>query len=136
MKELYLLSVCGNLNGVLIAAMVGLGLASVIFTCIWASFRFSSEYDYRGENYKKDRTDKSFKIAKRLLISFACVSIVSVFIPSKRDMYMILGIGGTLDYLQSSETAKQLPEKCLKALDLWVTDMTKYEDLNNTENSN
>lgn len=135
MKELYLLSVCGNLNGVLIAAMVGLGLASVIFTCIWVSFRFSSEYDYRGEDYK-DRTDKCFKITKKLLISFACVSTVSVFIPSKRDMYMILGIGGTLDYLQSSETAKQLPEKCLKALDLWVTDMTKYEELNNTEDHN
>jgi hypothetical protein len=135
MNELYLLSVCGNLNGVIIAAMVGLGLASVIFTCIWASFQFSSEYDYRGEDYK-DRTDKCFKITKRLLISFACVSIFSVFIPSKRDMYMILGIGGTLDYLQSSETAKQLPEKCLKALDLWVTDMTKYSELNNSEDPN
>lgn len=135
MKELYLLSVCGNLNALIIVLMVGLGIASSIFVILWAAYRFSSDYDYRGGDYV-ERTDKSFKIAKKLLISFACVSIVSIFIPSKKEMYMILGIGGTLDYLQSSETAKQLPEKCLKALDLWVTDMTKYDEPNNTENSN
>lgn len=135
MKELYLLSICGNLNALLIVLMVSLGMASSIFVILWAAYRFSSDYDYRGGDYV-ERTNKSFTIAKKLLISFACVSIVSVFIPSKRDMYMILGIGGTLDYLQSSETAKQLPEKCLKALDLWVTDMTKYDESNNTENSN
>lgn len=135
MKELYLLSVCGNLNALIIVLMVGLGIASSIFVILWAAYRFSSDYDYRGGDYV-ERTDKSFKIAKKLLISFACVSIVSIFIPSKKEMYMILGIGGTLDYLQSSETAKQLPEKCLKALDLWVTDMTKSDELNNTEDHN
>ncbi|EXZ39654.1 putative membrane protein [Bacteroides fragilis str. 1007-1-F  len=31
-----------------------------------------------------------------------------------------MGIGGTIDYIRQNETAKQLPDKCIKALDLFM----------------
>lgn len=33
---------------------------------------------------------------------------------------MIWGVGETIDYVKSNETAKQLPDKCIEALDKWV----------------
>lgn len=43
-----------------------------------------------------------------------------MFIPSSRDAMLIFGIGPTIDYIQNNETAKQLPDKCINALDNWV----------------
>jgi hypothetical protein len=43
-----------------------------------------------------------------------------MFIPSSKDAMLIFGIGPTIDYIQNNETAKQLPDKCINALDNWV----------------
>lgn len=51
----------------------------------------------------------------------AAVSLISllglVFTPTQRDMLLIYGIGGTIDYIKHSDTAKQLPDKAVQALD-------------------
>lgn len=36
-------------------------------------------------------------------------------------MYRIIGIGETINYLRQNEASKELPDKCIKALDLfWI----------------
>ena len=45
--------------------------------------------------------------------------------PNEKDAFLILGIGGTVDYLQNSEVAKGLPDKCINALDAWVESITE-----------
>lgn len=45
---------------------------------------------------------------------------LTMFVPSSRDAMLIFGIGPTIDYIQNNETAKQLPDKCINALDNWV----------------
>lgn len=45
--------------------------------------------------------------------------------PKHKEMYRIIGIGGTIDYLRRNETAKQLPDKCIKAVDLFLNKMTE-----------
>ena len=47
---------------------------------------------------------------------------------------MIYGVGGTIDYIKSNGTAKQIPDKCVKALDKWVENLIKEE--NHKENDN
>jgi hypothetical protein len=37
---------------------------------------------------------------------------------------LIFGIVPTIDYIQNNETAKQLPDKCINALDNWVESLT------------
>lgn len=54
---------------------------------------------------------KSFIASLFLFIAFA-------FMPTTSSGYKILGVGGTLDYLKDNDTAKQLPDKCIKALDM------------------
>lgn len=49
-----------------------------------------------------------------------------IFIPSTKQLYLMYGIGTTIDYLKSNDTANQIPDKAIKALDAWL-DMEMQE---------
>lgn len=60
------------------------------------------------------------KVFKKSVVVLAISLIGVVILPTKQDMLLIYGVGATLDYIQENETAKQLPDKCIEALDAWV----------------
>ena len=67
---------------------------------------------------------------KALKISLvACIiSIIGImFVPTTREALLIWGVGGTIDYIKENPTAKQIPDKCVKALDKWVDSFTKED---------
>lgn len=69
--------------------------------------------------------------AKHFVISVfisVFLMIALVLTPSTKDAIMIWGVGGTIDYIKSNETAKQLPDKCIKALDKFVDEYMLNED--------
>lgn len=84
----------------------------------------------------KDMTRRHIKIFKAGLITLVVSVILKIFVPTEKDAFLILGIGGTVDYLQNSEVAKELPDKCINALDAWVESFTEENKNNNygTEN--
>ena len=47
---------------------------------------------------------------------------------------MIYCVGGTIDYIKSNKTAKQLHDKCIKALDKYLDNITKEENKKENEN--
>ena len=51
-------------------------------------------------------------------------SLIFVFVPSTKEAVLIWGVGSTIDYLQENETAKQLPDKCINALNDWVDSLS------------
>ena len=59
---------------------------------------------------------------------FAVIS--SIFVPTSKDAMLIFGVGGTIDYIKSNETIKQIPDKCINALDSWVDSLTEKESKN------
>ena len=61
----------------------------------------------------------------RAFIVFVVSIICNVFIPTKNEALMIYGVGGTIDYIKSNDTAKQLPDKCIKALDKWADNINE-----------
>ena len=66
--------------------------------------------------------------AKRCAVVF-CVSIfINIFTPTTNEALLIYGVGGTIDYIKSNDTAKQLPDKCVKALDKYLDNLTKEEN--------
>lgn len=79
--------------------------------------------------YPKESKDHNLrnKVCKISGTSLVLSAIVLVFVPSTKEMYRIVGVGGTIDYLRQNETAKQLPDKCIKALDLFVNKMVGEE---------
>lgn len=68
------------------------------------------------------------KIFRMLFPVFLISIILRVFIPTSNEALMIYGIGGTIEHLKTSETAKQLPEKCINALDAWINDLNNKKE--------
>jgi hypothetical protein len=80
-------------------------------------------------------------IGRKLLYIFTPVFIISlllkVFVPTTKEAMLIYGVGGTIDYLKSNPVAKQIPDKCIIALDKWVDDLANEKsDTINGKNKN
>ena len=91
------------------------------------------EYSGCWDEYMREYK-KWMRNAKRCAVVF-CVSIfMNIFVPTTNQALLIYGVGGTIDYIKSNDTAKKLPDKCVKALDKWVDNLTKEE--NQKENDN
>lgn len=69
-------------------------------------------------------------LKKALKISVAPIiisALILVFVPTTNEAMLIWGVGSSIDYLKENETAKQLPDKCIKALDAWVDSFNEEE---------
>ena len=53
------------------------------------------------------------------------VGFMLVFIPTTKEMLLIYGVGGTIDYIKCNDTAKGLPDKAIKALDKYLDELSK-----------
>lgn len=53
------------------------------------------------------------------------VGLMLIFIPTTKEMLLIYGVGGTIDYIKSNDTAKELPDKAVKALDKYLDEISK-----------
>lgn len=112
MTELYWITRLDGLR-TLFGALIGISAVIILGTILY----IAETLDVRGEvNWK--RVKKSLTISGLCCIVF---SIAEVLIPSTKQAYLIYGVGGTVDYLKENPTAKQLPDKCVKALDNWVS---------------
>lgn len=118
MNEFYWMTVIGNLSTVLTTIWIIALIAIVIMLLVL----LVSEGDVI-----EDEDDKHtfLKWLKRLFVCSVIALMASVFIPSTKEMILIYGVGGTIDYIKTNDTAKQLPDKCIKALDCFVD---KYID--------
>ena len=68
------------------------------------------------------------KFAKKLFYTFIITLSVFAITPTTSEAYLIYGVGSTIDYLKSNDDAKQLPDKCIKALNAWVDKFTEEEN--------
>ncbi len=85
-------------------------------------------------NDDEDIVNALKKGVKKVGVCLILSTVVAVFTPSEKSMYMIYGVGGTIDYLKENETAKQLPDKVVMALDKWVD--SQVEDKNKEDKDN
>lgn len=68
---------------------------------------------------------QAVKAAKVSGIVFFITLMGVIFVPGKRDLMLIYGVGGTIDYVKQNPTAQQLPDKVVKALDAWLDEKSK-----------
>lgn len=116
MIELYLLTRICALSNLALAIIA----VSVILTVVFWILVLDTD-----EGSKKFRLFK--KLAKRSSITAAVTLILYFFIPDKKELYFIIGVGGVVDYVQQNDTLKQIPDKCIEALDKWVEEQIKEE---------
>ena len=131
MNEIYWITRLDGINTV--------ALVIVIITVIISIISLVGYFVSLGNiSYYKERVKKGFKgleddveewinyakVWKKIWVIFVPLLIVStlvkVFVPTTNEALVIYGVGGTIDYVKSNPVAKQLPDKCVKALDRWV----------------
>ena len=53
--------------------------------------------------------------------------VVAIFIHSHKNLLIIYGVGGTIDYVRENKNANNIPDKCIKALDKYLDDALKED---------
>lgn len=116
MSEIYWITRLDGLRIFFIIAVVCAIIAVVVMSAICY------------ESYIEE--DKQFhrKTITKLVIGIACSAMALVFLPTSNEALMIWGVGGSIDYLKANETAKQLPDKCIQALDAWVESINENKE--------
>lgn len=123
MSTLYWINVLDKINYLFVFIFI----ASLIFSAAIALVNLIYTIDEISETLDYKRFIKAKHWAYTLLI---ISTLVITFVPFKRELYIIYGVGGTIDYLKENPTAKELPDKCIKALDTWVDNFNKEEGNN------
>ena len=126
MSEIYWITRLSAINGLFIAMMIcalvasGISLiAYIVNYCDEISTNRDSDKE-EARNYKK-----LFMKLLKWFGAFAFVGVLgTVFIPTTKQALLILGVGGTIDYIKANPTAKQIPDKCINALDKWVESLS------------
>lgn len=116
MEELYWITRLGNIQGFFIALTAISGSLISVFS--FALLINMSE---------KDSTEFQKKAIKRITPVLIISILGIVFTPTTKEALMIWGVGGTIDYVKSNETAKQLPDKCIEALDKGIDSLNEEE---------
>lgn len=121
MSTLYWITVLGNLSILMVVLFVS-SLSTTIISFMCSVTENTPKTNKTQHNLIKIR-NWGFVVS-----IFSLLGIL--FIPSTEQLYMIYGVGGTIDYLRDNPTAKELPDKCIKALDTWVDNLNKEEGNN------
>ena len=121
MNELYWITRFDALHSLFLFMSVSTGIALVIAIMGWA-INYDAEYSRERNTLKV-----CFKVMKCAIFPFVLGILGGAFVPITKEALIIYGVGGTVDYLKENPTAKQLPNKCIEALDKWV-DTWNVED--------
>lgn len=119
MNELYWITRFGSLHCL---GIVMFWISLIIFIVFWLISIMTDDWteeDCCTENQKRILR----RGARYSVITFFVGLILWVFVPTRKEALLIYGVGGTIDYIKQNPTAKQLPDKCVNALDKWIDDL-------------
>ena len=109
MSILYWITVLGNISVVSVSVIIVL---AIVWTAIIIGFIVASNDD----EFNTEIRGKLKSVSKKLVLPTIIFLLLSIFIPSSRDLMAIYGVGGVIDYVQENPDAKQLPDKYIKVL--------------------
>ena len=128
MNEIYWITrldaICNFLTAVTVVSFLISAFIAVFVVC---SRIEANNYKKGSENW--NHYMQKFKMFlsyfKRFIFVIIIACLINFFIPTTNQALLIYGLGGTIDYIKSNDTAKQLPDKCIKALDKWVDSLNE-----------
>ena len=128
MSEIYwitrLTCICNFLTAVAVVSFLISATMAIFAMCN----RFeANDYEEGGKyyNYYIQRFKMFLSYFKRFIFVTIIACLINLFIPTKNEALLIYGVGSTIDYIKSNDTAKQLPDKCIKALDKRVENLNE-----------
>ena len=118
MNEIYWLTRFDSFNTVFTIITILSGIAFVISLFGYIGNKYDA-IEYDSSNSKQYMNFfKSFLKYASVFLLFGVLGLV--FLPTTKQALLIWGVGGSIDYLKQNPTARQLPDKCIIALDKWV----------------
>ena len=70
--------------------------------------------------------DRLFKNGLKYGIPTLMFSVAGlIFVPTTKDALLIYGVGNTIEYLRGNEKARELPDKCIEALNNYIDSLDK-----------
>ena len=133
MNEIYWMTRLDVINVFLTLIAVFSVIAAVVLFFIGIIKRSESDIFNKDSQTWEQHIETSkmcLYFAKRCAVVF-CVSIfINIFTPTTNEALLIYGVGGTIDYIKSNDTSKQLPDKCVKALDKWADNLNEEKQEN------
>lgn len=136
MNELYWITRLDYITAFLsLIAVLGAINTIVLFFIGLFKRSYADIYPEGSQTLKRyiDTSEICFYFAKRCVIVFFVSVFMNIFTPTTNEALLIYGVGGTIDYIKSNKTAKQLPDKCVKALDKYLDNLTKEENQKENE---
>ena len=128
MSEIYwitrLTCICDFLTAVAVVSFLISALMAVFAMC--NKFE-ANDYEEGGKYYNcyMQKFKMFLSYFKRSIFVAIIACLINFFIPTTNEALMIYGVGGTIDYVKSNETAKQLPDKYIKGIDKWVNNINE-----------
>lgn len=130
MEELYWITRLDSINSFISILTIISSIAAIILMIFNCFAIIESDFEIEKKVIKK----LNYKVFPTWLL----ITLLFIFIPTSKEAYMIWGIGGTIDYIKSNETIKQIPDKCVKAIDIlldkYLTEESESKNTNNTNN--
>lgn len=133
MNEIYWITRLDAICNFLTAVAVVSFLISAVTGFLAMCNKFDAgDYEEGGKYYNccMQKFKMFLSYFKRFIFVTIIACLINFFIPTTNEALMVYGIGGTIDYIKSNETAKQLPDKYIKALDKWVDNLNEEKQEN------
>ena len=133
MNTIYWITRFDIINTVLIITFIISLAASLILLIAYYCANGQSIYDkHHGYNNSSEENREYANTSIKSIRYFIPILIVStillILVPNTKEAMLIYGVGGTIDYIKQNPTAKQIPDKCINALDKWVDSWTEKKD--------
>ena len=110
---IYLLTILDNLITLLTIAA---GLTGFGYAVAFVGYLVEKTSGYP----KKETIEVLAKLKRRFGIAFFIALPLAIFIPNSKQAAVIFSIGKTIEYVQSNEKIKELPDKAIECLDKYL----------------
>lgn len=74
-----------------------------------------------------EEEERLFYAAKKAVLPFIISLIIAIFTPSTQAAFAMYGVGEIIDYVKENKELTNLPDKCIKALDIWLDKQLEEE---------
>lgn len=103
-----------RLDAIINASIVGTVLCGlIIFFCSFIGFVEEEEHVFRG--------------IKNAILPFIISLTIAIFTPSTQTAFAMYGVGEIIDYVKENKELTNIPDKCIKALDMWLDKQLEEE---------
>ena len=101
----------------------------IVLAIVWTAIIIGFIVASNDDEFDTEIRGKLKSVSKKLVLPTIIFLLLSIFIPSSRDLMAIYGVGGVIDYVQENPDAKQLPDKYIKVLNKWVDNELKSDSI-------